>query len=128
VIIRVTIVLLCGVGLYVSALMAGKARRASRGELAEPSVVHTSRARVVAGVSNAILGLAYYAALALAVPFFSTSWIWGTALAGAAAAAAFSGYLAYSLLFVTKMPCVNCWTGHAVNWSLVMLVLLARPG
>lgn len=126
VIIRVTIVLLCGVGLYVSAFMARKAGRAARGELAEPSVVQTSRARVVGGVSNAALGLGYYAAVALATPFLSVPWVWWPVLAAALGAAAFSAYLAYSLLFVTRMPCVNCWTGHAVNWSLVVLVLFAR--
>jgi uncharacterized membrane protein len=127
VIIRVTIVLLCVIGLYVSAFMAWKTRRASRGELGEPSVVQTPRARVIGGVPNALLGLGYYAALGCAVPFFSYAGVWWPALAAAAAAAAFSAYLAYSLLFVTKMPCVYCWTSHTVNAALLVLVLLARP-
>jgi uncharacterized membrane protein len=54
--------------------------------------------------------------------------VWWAALAAAAAAAAFSAYLAYSLLFVTRMPCVYCWTSHVVNFSLILLVALARPG
>jgi uncharacterized membrane protein len=53
--------------------------------------------------------------------------VWVLVLAAAAGAAAFSAYLAYSLLFVTRMPCVYCWTGHVVNWSLVLLAVLARP-
>jgi uncharacterized membrane protein len=128
VIIRVTIVVLCVIGLYVSAYMAWKARRASRGELDEPSVVQTSRARAIGGVPNALLGLGYYAALACSVPFLSHDAVWWAALAAAAAAAAFSAYLAYSLLFVTRMPCVYCWTSHVVNFSLILLVALARPG
>jgi uncharacterized membrane protein len=35
-------------------------------------------------------------------------------------AAGVSVVLAYSLLFVTKMPCVYCWTSHAVNWMLAV--------
>jgi uncharacterized membrane protein len=125
-ILEVTILMLCGVGLYASAFMARKARRAARGELAEPSVVQTSRARVAGGVPNAALGLAYYAALAVAVPLLAIPGVWWAAVAAALGAAAFSAYLAYSLLFVTRMPCAYCWTGHAVNWTLAAL-LLARP-
>jgi len=123
---EVTIPLLCGVGFYASAFMARKARRAARGELAEPSVVESPRARVAGRIPNAVLGLAYYAALALAVPLLGVPGVWWAALAAALGAAAFSAYLAYSLLFVTRMPCVYCWTSHAVNWTLAAL-LLARP-
>jgi uncharacterized membrane protein len=126
-IIRVTMLLLCGIGLYASAFMARKAGRAARGELMEPSVVATPRARAVGGIPNAAIGLAYYAAVALALPFLQVPLVWVLVLAAAAGAAAFSAYLAYSLLFVTRMPCVYCWTGHVVNWSLVLLAVLARP-
>jgi hypothetical protein len=27
------------------------------------------------------------------------------------------------LLFITRMPCAFCWTGHAVNWSLLALLI-----
>jgi uncharacterized membrane protein len=122
-IIRVTMLVLCGIGLYASAFMARKAGRAARGELTEPSVVATPRARAVGGVSNAAIGLAYYAALAATVPFLQFPLVWDGATLAALAAAAFSGYLAYSLLFVTRMPCVYCWTSHAVNWLLVVLLV-----
>lgn len=128
VIIRATIVLLCGIGLYVSAFMAAKARRARLGQLAEPSVVESSRARAVGGVPNSLLGLGYYAGLAVAVPFLSYPLVWWLAAVAAVAAGALSAYLAYSLLFVTRMPCPYCWTGHAVNWGLVALLVLVRPG
>jgi uncharacterized membrane protein len=126
-IIRVTMLVLCGIGLYASAFMARKAGRAARGELTQPSVVATPRARSFGGVSNAAIGLAYYAALACAVPFLQIPAVWDVALAAAVGAAAFSAYLAYSLLFVTRMPCAYCWTGHVVNWSLLLLAILARP-
>ena len=65
-ILKVTTLLLCAVGLYVSAFMLRKTMRAARGQMLEPSVVATPRARVVGGVPNASLGLLYYAALAVA--------------------------------------------------------------
>jgi uncharacterized membrane protein len=34
------------------------------------------------------------------------------------AAGGVSAVLAYSLLFVTRMPCTYCWTSHAINWTL----------
>jgi uncharacterized membrane protein len=126
-IFRGTIVLLCGVGLYASAFMFGKSRRAARGELAEPSVVQTPNARALGGVSNALVGLAYYAALAAATPFFELRSVWLAALAASVAAAAFSCFLAYSLTFVTRMPCVYCWTSHVINWTLPFLVWMAQP-
>ncbi len=126
-IVQGTIILLCGVGLYASAVMTRKAARAARGELTEASVVQSARARSVGGIPNAAIGLVYYVALALATGFFGVQLLWGFALAAALAAAAFSSYLAYSLIFVTRMPCVYCWTSHVVNWALVVLVFLARP-
>ncbi len=41
--LRVTILLLCGMGLYASAFMTLEAARAARGELAEPSVGDVSK-------------------------------------------------------------------------------------
>jgi uncharacterized membrane protein len=107
--------------------MARKAERAKQGQLAEPSVVQSPRARLVGGVSNAAIGLVYYVALALSLPFLGRPLIWDAALVAALAAAAMSIYLAYSLLFVTRRPCAYCWTSHAVNWLLVVLLLAGRP-
>jgi uncharacterized membrane protein len=126
-IIRLTMLVLCGIGLYASAFMARKAGRAARGELTEASVVQTPAARAVGGVQNAAIGLVYYAAFILTLPFLQVPLVWWLALGAAAAAAAFSAYLAYSLLFVTRMPCKFCWTGHVTNWALLALAILARP-
>jgi uncharacterized membrane protein len=125
--IRIGILLLCAVGLYASAFMYRKSQRAARGALSEPSVVESPRARAAGGVPNAAIGLLYYAGLAAATAFLSIPLVWAGALAASLLAAAFSLYLAYSLLFVTRMPCVYCWTSHAANIALPILLLVARP-
>jgi len=109
--------------------MTRKALRAARGELTEASVVETPRARSFGGTPNAAIGLVYYAALAIAAatPLLGVNAIWWLSLAAACGAAAFSVYLAYSLLFVTRMPCIYCWTSHIVNWALVLFVAFAKP-
>jgi len=121
-----TMLLLCGGGVYASASMARKAQRAARGELSEPSVVQSPRARLFGGVSNALVGLFYYVALIVALPFLGSSIVWDLAFAAALLAGAMSVYLAYSLLFVTRRPCAFCWTSHAVNWTLIALLLALR--
>jgi len=120
-----TMLVLCGIGLYASAFMASKAAGAARGEISEPSVVQSPRARFF-GVSSGLVGAAYYAALALTLPFLDRPAVWTLALAAAIAAALASLYLAYSLLFVTRRPCVYCWTSHVANWLLVVLLLLEK--
>ncbi|MFN2459162.1 MAG: vitamin K epoxide reductase family protein [Candidatus Velthaea sp.] len=120
----VTVWLLSGIGVYASAVMFGKARRAARGQLTEPSVVQTPAARAIGGVSNAAFGLVYYPLVAVGATIGRTlpaaAW---TTLAAATLAAVFSAYLAYSLLFRTRRACPFCWTGHACNWALWCLSL-----
>ena len=118
--IRAVITLFCGVGLYVSLFMLRKTRRAERGELREPSVVQSPRARLFGGTPNAVFGTLYYPALALAVWFATASWQLGLLLTISAFAAVVSLALAYSLLFVTRMPCPYCWTAHAINLMLAL--------
>jgi len=116
-----TVFLLCAVGFYASAFMAGKARRAARGELKEPSVVQTPAARLVGRVPNAVFGLFYYPCVALAVAL-PIALAHRLALFASLLAAAMSLVLAYSLLFRTKRPCPYCWTAHAINWVLPFLL------
>jgi uncharacterized membrane protein len=120
--------MLCGVGLYASLFMLRKGNAAVRGELTEPSVVQTPRARLFRGVPNALLGAAYYPALAVAIWFAANRYALALLLVPVLGAALTSAILAYSLLFVTRMPCVYCWTSHAINWSLALCVglLLAQ--
>lgn len=124
--IATAIALLCGVGFYVSLIMYRKWQRASLGRLAEPSVVESPRARAIAGIPNAAFGLAYYPALAVAIPLLGVAPVRWAAFAASLAAALLSAYLAYSLLAVTRMPCPYCWTGHVVNWSLPLLIWWSR--
>lgn len=122
----VVAIALAAIGVFVSARMEAKSRADSRGELRESSVVQTPRARLFGGLPNSVFGLAYYLCIAIAAFFQSLIWVHAFTLAAAAFAAATSVYLAYSLLFVTRRPCAYCWTGHAVNWALLLLVAFWR--
>lgn len=123
---RYVILALCAIGLYVSSVMQAKAGQARRGELLESSVVQTPRATLLGRLPNSLFGIAYYTLLALATFFLDVPGVRVAAIVAASAAAAMSVYLAYSLVFVTRMPCVNCWTGHVINWTLLALVLFMR--
>ena len=129
-VLRALIVILCLVGLYVSSFMLRKYLRAQRGQLDEPSVVTSPRANIIR-VPNAMIGLVYYGVMLLLTPFLSHAYpaVIYAALIAALVAAVSSLYLAYSLLFVTRMPCRYCWTGHVLNWSLLVLtIVLSRSG
>lgn len=128
---RLTIAILCAVGFYVSSFMLRKTRLAERGELDGPSVVTEPHARLFFGVPNALLGMFYYPLLALAVWISPVRAAGGSGsglvlewlvLLGVTAAAATSLFLALSLLFVTKRECAYCWTSHAINGALLVVV------
>jgi uncharacterized membrane protein len=121
---RAAIWALCAVGFYASAFMYRKARFAAAGRLREPSVVDTPRARAIGGIPNAAFGLFYYPLVALAMLWFHVNSVWALTVAASLAAAAFSLYLAYSLLFITRRACPYCWASHLVNWTLPFLLLL----
>jgi len=118
---------LCLVGLYAAFVMTAKAARYARGEITEPSVVQRPQARAIGGISNSIFGIAYYCLLFVAAWFLRVPLVYDAMLVASLAATALSLYLAYSLLFVTRMPCTFCWTGHIVNWVLTALLIAARP-
>ncbi len=115
------ITMLCGVGLYASLFMLGKARRAARGELSEPSVVESARARLYGGIPNALLGTLYYPTLSAVTWPVLPKPLALAAFAVVCFAAATSAVLAYSLLYVTRRSCAYCWASHAANWLLVIL-------
>ena len=119
----VTVALLCAAGFYASAYMWRKSERAARGELTEPSVVQSRRARLLGGIPNAAFGLVYYPAVVLAVAVGGRLPLL-LALLASLAAAAMSIVLAYSLLFVTRRWCTFCWLSHAINWLLVVVLLV----
>jgi len=121
--LRVIITVLCGVGLYASLFMLRKSDRAARGLLREASVVQTPRARFLGRIPNAAFGAAYYPLLAAGVWAAGAPWQIELLLGISLAAGAVSVALAYSLLFVTKMPCAFCWTSHGINWALIVALL-----
>ena len=125
---RFVVLGLCAVGLYVSIFMQRKAMSARAGALSEPSVVQTPRARLIGATPNSAFGIAYYALLAIASFFFYVPGVYDVSVVAAGLAAAMSIYLAYSLLFVTKLPCIFCWTGHIVNWALLAVLLVSHYG
>jgi uncharacterized membrane protein len=101
--------------------MLRKSRRAARGEIEGSSVVMTPRAHLF-GIPNALLGVLYYPAVAVAV-WFVHGRVAAMLLLAILAAAGSSVYLAYSLLFITRRACPYCWTSHLVNWSLLVFGL-----
>ncbi len=104
--------------------MLQKSLQAARGELTEPSVVQTRRARLF-GPPNALFGALYYVALAVGIWLgagLHSAAILEVCLIATALATLTSLVLAFSLLFVTRMSCPYCWTSHAVNWVLLPLV------
>ena len=104
--------------------MLAKLRRAERGELTEPSVVESPRARLV-GPPNSLLGAWFYAAVVLGVWLawaLHAPWLVLVVALVSLAPAIFSVILAYSLLFVTRSACPYCWTAHTTNWLLTPLL------
>lgn len=120
--LKLTISALCALGLYASVFMYRKTLRARSGALAEPSVVQRPAAELLFGVPNSVFGIAYYLLLGAAV-WVASGRLWICVLSAAGAAALMSLWLAYSLLFRTRMPCPYCWTSHAINWLLVLLTV-----
>ena len=81
-------------------------------------VLETPRAKFF-GVPNSVFGIFMYLYVLADLFFFPPHF----GLFLTAVALARSLYLAYSLLFVTKVPCVLCFTSHAVNLALFLFYL-----
>jgi uncharacterized membrane protein len=81
------------------------------------TVLDTPRAKLF-GIPNSLLGVGLYAYLILDLFFFSP--VFGLALLVLALIR--SLYLAYSLIFVTKIPCPLCFTSHIINLILFLTV------
>jgi uncharacterized membrane protein len=86
------------------------------------TVLSTRYARIF-GVPNSLLGGLYY--LIVIVLLFGG---WTEAPIGAALIAvawftvALSLFLAYSLIFIIKIPCPLCFAGHTINLALAILM------
>ena len=82
-------------------------------------VLDTPRAKIF-GIPNSVFGIGLY--LYLIVDLFAGFPTLITLLLLTAALAR-SIFLAYSLLFITKIPCLLCFTGQGVNLILFLIVL-----
>jgi uncharacterized membrane protein len=116
--VRSVITLLCAIGFYASVFMLRKSIRDARGQLGEPSVVQTERAKLYFGLPNSLFGVLYYAGIAL-VSWLGRGAVWhALALAAGLWAASTSAFLAASLVR-NRRECPYCWTAHAMNWGLL---------
>jgi uncharacterized membrane protein len=96
------------------------------GERTCASIVFTPRARLF-GVPNSVLGQAFYLTLVTAV---SSGWlardpVYALVAVASGVTVAVGAYLSYSLLFITRVPCLLCFVSHAIN--LVVFVLASCP-
>ena len=82
------------------------------------TVLDTPRAKLF-GLPNSVFGIAAYTYL-IASCFFLPAWPGFLLLALALLR---SVYLAYSLIFVTKIPCPLCFTTHGINLILFLIYL-----
>jgi len=83
------------------------------------TVLGTPRAKIF-GIPNSVFGIALYLYLIASLFLGPPPQV---ALALLALALARSIFLAYSLLFITKIPCPLCFTGHGTNLALFLIVL-----
>jgi uncharacterized membrane protein len=97
------------------------------GEASCATIVFTPRARVF-GVPNSVLGLLFYVVLAVAAltGALDAALPRQLLLAASLGTVALGIYLTYSLLFVTRVNCVLCFTSHAINAVLFVLLVTGR--
>jgi len=120
--VRCLITALCAAGFYASVFMQRKHLRAEQGKVHGPSVVKSPRAKLFGRIPNSEFGMAYYVAVVIVAWAVRNPILLACAEAAALLAAGTSAYLAYSLLFITKKSCPYCWTSHAVNFALLVII------
>ena len=86
-------------------------------------IIHTPRAKLF-GIPNSVYGIALY--LYLILFFLGLPLAWWLGFLGAVLATLRSVYLAYSLIFVTKVPCPLCFTTHLINLILSIYLWTIR--
>ncbi len=90
------------------------------------SIIFTPRARMF-GPPNSLLGQCFYAAIIVGVPLGALSeQPWAMLYLGVSLVTVGLGiFLTYTLLFVTRVPCVLCFTSHVIN-AVIFGLLLTR--
>ena len=94
------------------------------GERTCASIVYTPRARVL-GIPNSVLGQIFYLVLMAGVVgnFILSPPFLYFYLAGSLLTVLLGIFLTYSLLFLTRVPCKLCFTSHAINLAIFVLLL-----
>lgn len=77
-------------------------------------VLFRTKNAALLGVPNAVLGIAFYALMAIGLARGWPAWL---LFAAASAALAMSVYLAF-ILVRDRLECRICWTGHLANTAL----------
>ena len=124
-------IFLCLVGLWISFYFTGVAYKWFSPQVAwvPPvcrfkeetcvAVLGTPRAKLF-GIPNSVFGMGLYFYLLIGVVFpfprLLTLFFLATALLRSVS-------LVYSLLFITKIPCILCFTGHVINLILFLIAL-----
>ena len=127
--------LLCAAGFWISLYFTGVSYRWFRPDvkwipqvcqLKEEScqlVIHTPRAKLF-GIPNSVYGMALFSYQILF--FLGLPLPWVLAFVGAGLATLRSIYLAYSLIFVTRVACPLCFTSHIINTILFIYLWTVR--
>ncbi len=127
--------ILAGVGLWISIYFTGVSyhwispnvkwipRFCQLKEATCQLVIETPRAKLF-GIPNSVYGIGLYIYLLLFFLGLPLPWFLG--FIAAALATLRSIYLAYSLLFVTKIPCPLCFTTHGINLFLFIYLWFGR--
>ena len=97
------------------------------GEKTCATIVFTPRARVF-GVPNSVLGQLFYPVIVAGTVegFLFTFPIFHLALLASLVTVLLGLFLTYSLLFLTRVPCVLCFTSHSINFIIFALLLLEK--
>lgn len=88
-------------------------------------IIHTSDAKVF-GAPNSLIGIVYYGGIMIFTILSPThvSEILNRIVIGISLGTILlGGYLVYSLLFKLKTRCILCFTGHAINVIILILLL-----
>jgi|JYMV01.1.fsa_nt_gi uncharacterized membrane protein len=95
------------------------------GERTCSSIVFTPRARVL-GLPNSVLGQIFYLVLVAGIlgNFIVSPPFLYFYLAGSLLTVLLGVFLTYSLLFITRVPCKLCFTSHAINLAIFILLLV----
>jgi len=128
-------ILLCGTGLWISFYFTGVSYKwfsanvkwipqvCRLKEATCQLVLETPRAKLF-GIPNSVFGIGLYTYLIFFFLGMPLSWVVG--FVAVVLAVIRSIYLAYSLIFVTRIPCLLCFTSHLINLLLFIYLWVSH--